>query len=151
MTVTVSFPTVANSIAGLSVSGVNIKDIDEIPDSANGLCPLLMPSPNNFISEIAPTRESFGGGGTALMNFSYVLNYVYLHCEVGSGINAYAPYAGLMTNLKAIIEKIMTSDNITGAVDMELGGISNVGIVTDPTDTLYWGVQFSFRVKEHAQ
>jgi len=151
MTVTCSVNTVASSIAGLTVSGVTIKDITAIPDSAKMLCPIIIPQPNGYMSGAKATFETVGSNGLAKINLEYDLNYVYLHCELGSGVNAFAPFSGLMTNLAAILVTIMSNDKINGLVDMTLGGIGDVGIINDPAGNSYWGVLFSLHVLEFSQ
>ena len=151
MTVSVSLSTVADSIAGLSISGVNIKDIDQIPDNASMLCPLFIPNPSGFVTDISPSFETFGSNGNAKMNLAYTLNYIFLHSEIGSGVSAFSAYSDLLSKLTSIIAAIMSNDTITGAVDIRLQGISSVGVVTDPAEHEYWGVQFSFRVLEYVQ
>ncbi len=151
MTITVSFSTVADSISNLSISGVTIKDINQIPDSASMLCPLLIPQPNGFVSEITPTFETFGSNGTPKINMMYTLNYVFLHSEVGSGISAFDGYSDLMAKLELIFEAILSNDVVTGAVDFKLQSVSNVGVITDPAGLDYWGVLLSFRVLEYSQ
>ncbi len=151
MTIAVSFSTVADSISNIAISGVTVKDINQIPDSASMLCPLLIPQPNGFVSEITPTFETFGSNGTPKINLSYTLNYVFLHSEVGSGVSAFDGYSDLMAKLELIFEAIFSNDAITGAVDLKLQSVSNVGVVTDPAGIDYWGVQLSFRVLEYVQ
>ena len=151
MTVSVSLATVADSIAGLSISGVTIKDIDQIPDNASMLCPLLIPNPSGFVTDISPSFESFGSNGSARMNLSYTLNYTFLHSQIGSGINAFSSYSDLISKLVSVFVAVMSNDKITGAVDIRLQGISSIGVVTDPAQNEYWGVQFSFRVLEYVQ
>lgn len=151
MTVSVGFSTVTNSIAALSISGVTIKDVDEIPEDVTTLTPILFPQPSGFITDISPSFESFGSNGAAKMDLAYTLNYVYLHAPVGSGINALAPYSGMITKLAEIFVAIMSNDAITGAVDVRLNSLPNIGVVTAPNDDDYWGVLISLRVLEHVQ
>jgi hypothetical protein len=151
MTVTSAISTVADSIATLSISGVTIKDIDQIPDSAATLCPLLIPQPNDFVSGINVEFVSYGSNGTAKINMEYTLTYVYLHAQAGSGVNTYSVYSGLITKLSAIIVAILSNDAITGAVDIALQSVSNIGIINDPTNNEFWGVIFSFKVLEYSQ
>lgn len=151
MTITSAISTVADSISNLSISGVTIKDIDSIPDAARLLCPLLIPQPNNFVSDISVTFETYGSNGGAKINTNYTLNYVFMFCEVGSGINAFSAFAGLMTKLSAILVAINSNDAITGAVDMKINTIGNIGVITDPAGVEYWGLQFSLRILEYSQ
>ncbi len=150
MTVTCNVNTVAASIAALSISGVTIKDITAIPDSARMLCPILIPQPNGYMSNSTMTFESFGSNGAAKMNLEYDLNYVFLYSEVG-GISAFAAYSGLMTKLAAVLVSIMSNDAITGLVDMRLNSIGDIGVINDPAGNEFWGVLLSFHILEFAQ
>ena len=151
MAITSAISTVADSIAGLTISGVTIKDIDQIPDSASMLCPLLIPQPANFVTDISVSFETFGSNGGAKINTNYTLNYVFLFCEVGSGLGAFAAFSGLMTKLSAILVAINSNDTITGAVDMKINSIGNIGVITDPAGNEFWGLEFSLRVLEYSQ
>lgn len=150
MTITSTISTVADSIAGLTISGVTIKDIDQIPDTARLLCPLLIPKPDNFVTDISVSFETFGSNGGAKINTNYTLNYVFLFCEIG-GTGAFAAFAGLMTKLSAILVAINSNDTITGAVDVKINSIGNIGVITDPAGIEYWGLEFSLRVLEYSQ
>lgn len=151
MTINVQFDTVASSISDLSVDGVQILNIDQIPESADLLVPLLMPQPNGFVSDISPQFQSYGSGGTAKIDLQYTLNYVYLHAPIGSGISTYDVYKGLLTNLIAVFEEIFGNDAPEGAIDLQLSSLSDIGTVTDPGGHEFWGVLFSLRVLEHVQ
>jgi hypothetical protein len=151
MTVTSSIATIADSVAALSVTGVTFKDIDQIPDTARMLCPLFIPDPSRFVTGYGMTFETFGSNGAAKMNSTYTLNYLYLHCEAGSGINAFAPYAGLISKLSAVLVAIFSNDAITGAVDIALESVGEIGIITDPAGVEYWGVQVTLKVLEYNQ
>jgi len=77
MAITSTISTVADSISNLSVSGVTIKDIDQIPESAAMLCPLLIPKPDNFVTDLSVSFEPFGTNGSAKIKTNYTLNYVF--------------------------------------------------------------------------
>jgi hypothetical protein len=150
MTITSSIATVADSIAGLTISGVTIKDIDQIPDSARMLAPLLIPTPDNFVTDLGYTFESFGFNGTPKINTNYTLNYVFLFCEVG-GMGAFSAFSGLIAKLSAILVAIMSNDTITGAVDVKINSVGNIGVIQDPAGVEFWGLEFSLRVLEYSQ
>ena len=150
MTITSTISTVADSIAALTISGVTIKDIDQIPDTARMLCPLLIPKPDNFVTDLSVSFETFGSNGGAKINTNYTLNYVFLFCEVG-GMGAFAAFSGLVSKLSAILVAINSNDAITGAVDMKINSIGNIGVITDPAGVEYWGLEFSLRVLEYTQ
>ena len=150
MTVSSAFATIANSIAGLTISGVTIKDIDEIPQSAKLLTPLLIPQPDNWITDFQCEFQSFGSNGAAAMDFTYSLNYIYLHCPIGAGVATYDIYAGLITKLSAILVAIASNDALTGLVDLK-PRIGQIGVIQDPSGNEFWGVMFSLPVLEFAQ
>lgn len=150
MTITVAFATVADSIAGLTYTGITAKDIDQIPDNAELLCPIFFPQPNDFVMDIQSTFQSFGSNGTAKIDLSYTLNYVYLHCKTG-GIGAFEANAGLIANIAVIVKAILSNDAITGAVDIVPQTIQSIGVVEDPAGNQFWGALFSFRVLEFSQ
>jgi len=150
MTITSSIATVADSIAGLTISGVTIKDIDQIPDTARMLCPLLIPKPDNFVTDLSVSFETFGSNGGAKINTNYTLNYVFLFCEVG-GMGAFSAFSGLVSKLSSILVAINSNDAITGAVDVKINSIGNIGVITDPAGIEYWGLEFSLRVLEYSQ
>ena len=151
MTITVGFTTVADSISKISVSGITMKDIDQVPDSAQMLCPIMFPQPDNFITNINVERVTVGSGGTAKMDMTYTLNYVFLQAEMGAGISAFSMYSNIVSNLAAILVKIFASDNITGAVDLTLNSIGEIGTISDPSGNQYWGVLLSFNILEFVQ
>lgn len=151
MTITSTISTVADSISGLTISGVTIKDIDQIPDTARMLCPLLIPQPDNFVTDLSVEFVTYGSNTGAKINTNYTLNYVFLFCEVGSGLGAFAAFSGLVTKLSAILVAINSNDVISGAVDVKINSIGNIGVITDPAGIEYWGLQFSLRVLEYSQ
>jgi hypothetical protein len=151
MTLAINPDVVAASIANLSISGVTIKDIDEIPDSVSLQCPLIIPQPNGFITAIESTSQSFGSLGDQASDFEYTLNYVFLFAEIGSGISAFTPYEPMIQKLVLIIEEILNNDVVTGLVDMKLESISNIGSIDDPAGNQFWGAFFSLRCLEFAK
>lgn len=151
MTISSTIATVADSIAGLTISGVTIKDIDQIPDTASMLTPLLIPQPANFVTNLSVEFKTFGSNGGAKIDTSYTLNYAFLFCEVGSGISSFAAFSGLIGKLQEILVAITSNDAITGAVDVKIGTIGNIGVITDPAGVEYWGLEFSLRVLEYTQ
>ena len=150
MTIASTISTVTDGIAGLIISGVTIKDIDQIPEAARLLTPLIIPQPNNFVTDLSVTFETFGSNGSAKINTNYTLNYVFLFCEV-SGISAFAAFSGLIEKLSAILVAIDSNDAISGAVDVKINSIGNLGVITDPAGVEFWGLEFSLRVLEYTQ
>lgn len=151
MTISVETPNVAAEIAQLDFGDINTRDLDNIPDSAALLCPILIPQPNDFITSITPTTMSLGSNGDPKLNLEYTLNYVYLHAEAGSGIGAFSMYASVIANLKKILEVILGNDAIDSAIDLKIESVGNIGVIEDPAGNEFWGLLFSLRVLEYAQ
>ena len=148
----ISLEQVVGAIADLDVSGVNVRDIDNIPTNAKTILPVLYPLPNGFITELTWTRESFGSDAVAAMNISYVLHYRYLHAVVGSGGGLLSVYAGMINNIVKILAALFADSNPSGAVDMTLVTISDIGALPDPSGELqYHGVDITIRVLEYIQ
>ena len=139
-----------DSIAGLIISGVTIKDIDQIPEAARLLTPLVIPQPNNFVTDLSAEFETFGSNGSAKINTNYTLNYVFLFCEIG-GLSSFAAFSGLIEKLSAILVAIHSNDAISGAVDVKINSIGNLGVITDPAGVEFWGLEFSLRILEYTQ
>jgi len=152
MTINCQLETVTSSIAALTITNVRVMDITNIPEGTKLAGPILYPRPQEFVTDIEFTRESQGGNGTALMNLSYSLHYVYLHAPIGAGVGGlFSVYSGLISNLVLIMEKLFASDAITGVVDLQLEEVSSIGPVSDPAGNAYHGVEISLRVLEFIQ
>ena len=150
MAVTSAFSTITSSIAALPISGVTIKDTDEIPQSANMILPVMFPRPNDFVTDFSQEFVSFGSNTGAKINFEYTLNYVFLFVEVGGAISTFDIYGGLMQKLSAILVAFASNDAIAGLVDLQTSSIQ-MGTLEGPNGQQYWGILFGLKVLEHAQ
>ena len=151
MTFGTGLTTVVTSIAGLTVSGVAMKGTDGIPPSGSMVCPIFFPQPNGFVSDLSVVRTTFGINGAGRLDVTYALNYVYLHAPVGGSLGTFELYAGMVTNLAAILNAIMSNDTISGAADIKPGGIADMGVVADPAGKEYWGTLLVINVLEYVQ
>lgn len=151
MTIAFNPKAVADAIDDLTISGVTIKTVSNIPQSGQLVTPILFPQPSNFITDIMVETQSLGLGATAAIDFSYTLHYVFLFAELGSGLSQLDPYSPLIQKLELIWETITANDVLGGAVDIKLNGVEGLGEVEDPSGNSYWGALFSLRVLEFAQ
>jgi hypothetical protein len=145
---TLAITTVSTSIAALSVSGVTICDLGNIPPSGERVCPILFPDPENPLSSFVAERVSYGGGSSALEDVDYDLNYIYLHCELGAGRTGLDYIEAAVEKVQAIYDAVLSVDTFTGGVDIM--PTSNVRLVTlsDPSGKQYLGCNLTFHVKE---
>lgn len=152
MTINIALTTITDGIANLSIGTIGIRDVDNIPDRAVDICPVLFPNPNSFITNPKPTRQTFGAGGTAAMDFSYDLNYVFLQQEASLRYDEFrAMYPAMLSNIILIWKAIFENDDISGCIDMELSTMGVIGLIEDTDKNQYWGTTFSFHVVEQIQ
>ena len=123
--------TITNSITGLTVTGLTIKDVDEIKQSLSHRdCPMLLPDPADFVSGFEVIRESFGAGTDCKYTATYTLNYILLYAQVGSGRNTVLEkYSGMVSMAFAFYDAVLSSTSLTGAVDFEPGTINRFDII----------------------
>jgi hypothetical protein len=142
--------TIADSIAALSISGVTIKDLDEIPEKVESRdCPILYPEPDGFISGFGMDVQSFGPGSVAAIDVTYNLRYTFLHSSLGTGRGLFDVYSDMVAKVVLILNAVLTNDAITGLQDFRVAEITNFGPVTDPAASMtFHGTQFVFRVME---
>lgn len=144
----ISTVTVADSISKLSVSGVTIKDLDEIPNGVLSRdCPLILPAPD-FIQVAEVERDTFGSGSGAKWTFSYALNYRLFYKPVGTERNIGVIYPELVTKSMLFVDAVIANDDLTGATDTNFGSVSGFGIVPDPDDSLFWGCDIQINITE---
>ena len=132
--------TIATAIAGLTVSGVSIKDLDEIPESVAGRdCPLLYPKPDGFMSNLRVERDAFGPASMAPKTARYTLTYTYLHAPVSGGRGLFDVYQALVSNTLLILDQIIANDTVSGAVTLEPVDVIEFGPVHDPAGEWFHG------------
>lgn len=140
--------TITNSIAALSISGVTIKDKDELREGWDAYdCPLLVPLPNGFVSGVSVQSVSMGSGSGHQMNVSYTLSYRYFHAPVGSG-DLVKTWSDMVDKVFAILDVILANDALSGLIDLNASAVSEFGVVRDGADNLFHGCDFAFRVME---
>ena len=146
---TLALITVADSIAGLTVTGASIKDVDQIPPEAGKLrTPVLFPEPMNFVTDFHMVRDSFGPGTTAKMTVTYTLHYTFCCCPIGQGQTGLDAYDDMTSKVVAIWDAVIAIGVLTGCVDLVPAGVSEFGPVPDPSGNMYLGCRLAFQVTE---
>jgi hypothetical protein len=145
---TLAITTVCSSIAALTVAGVTICDLDNIPPSGERLTPILFPNPENPISNIECVSESYGGGSSRLMDVDYDLNYVFIYCKMGAGRTGLDYFEDCMLAIQSIYDEVLEIDTFTGGVDILPTSSIQLVTMTDPAGNNYLGCAMTFHVKE---
>ena len=148
MTVSVDFSTVASAVAGLSVPGVTMRDINQISSSYLTKPALLSPRPERYITDVSIVADTFGSGSIRSMTLRYKLNYVYYHCQIGSALD-FAEYQDMINNVANIVEVLITNDNLAGATDNIPPTISDISAVSDPAGNLYLGCIITLSIVQY--
>ena len=142
--------TVTNSIAALSVTGLTIKDLDEIPYTVNQRdCPIIYPEPINFLTDFDVVMASTGTAGSGYFDVSYTLTYTFCYQAVGADRGSLTKFSNMVQLLEDWWDKILISDHLTGAVEVTPVGIMNLGVVLDPAGYSFIGATVQLRVLEH--
>lgn len=145
---TLAITTVSTAIAALTVAGVKICDLDNIPPSGMRQTPILFPDPANPISNMECIPQSYGGGSSRLMDVDYDLNYVFIFCEMGAGRTGLDYLEDCMLKVQAIYDEILEIDTFAGGVDILPTGNIQLITMTDPAGKNYLGCAMTFHVKE---
>ena len=148
MTISLNLANIADAISDISVSGVTVKDKDQIVGSWLPLPNVLFPNPEGWITDFSIFYATVMQGATAPMDISYTLNYRFLGVAVGDiGIMPVA-YNALVEKWILIVNAIIsTPAPYSGLVEMKLGAVS-IGARDDPAGNQYFGADFALLVME---
>ena len=148
MTVSLLLANVADSISQISVSGVTIKDKDQLSGSWVSLPNVLYPNPDGWITGFSINYVTVMQGTTAPMDISYTLNYRFLGVAVGDIATFPIAYSGLVDKLTLIINAVIgVYAPYSGKVEMKLGDI-NLGAKDDPAGNQYFGADIALNIME---
>lgn len=140
--------TVCASIAALSVAGVTIKDLDEIPENVDLRAPTILPKPDGFVSGLRYERQSQGGGSVAKGDCYYTLTYRLCYAPVGSGRGLFETYPAMVTAAFAFLDAVLAVDVLQGAVTIRPVGALNFGPVSDPAGNIFHGCDIAVEIME---
>jgi hypothetical protein len=149
----IQLATVAATIAELEVTGLIIKDADEIPTEVGLRKPAVMIPLPNIVTDFSMERDSFGGGSTAKMTVTYYMNYRLLYEPVGENrAKTLKVFDGLMKMIGLILDAVLVidvfNDDHTEVIDIVPMNVTNMGIVNDPADRSFYGADFQFKIEE---
>jgi hypothetical protein len=148
MTATLLLSSIADAISNISISGVTVKDRDQIAGSWVSTPNVLYPNPDGWITDFTIDYKAIIRGASAPANFRYTLNYRFLGVQVGDLATMPVSYSALVDKVVAIINAIFAVDApYSGGVDMVITGVS-LGPKTDPAGNQYYGADISLSVEE---
>jgi hypothetical protein len=146
MTTTVDLATVADSISKLSVSGVTIKDIDQVTDSMRMSPKTLCPRPEDYITGLGIVADESSSQWNTLR---YTLNYRYYHCAIAGGLGGlFSSYSGLLQKVTLILAAFAKSTSLAGAMDNGKPRVAKIGPVQDPKGNWFLGCEISIDIMQ---
>jgi hypothetical protein len=136
--------TITAAIAGLTVTGVTIRDTSALTDHIEHRDePCLVPLPNNFVNFQPVIRDTYGPAATAKKTVTFELNYRFFHSDAGEGRGLYDQFPDFMDKLFAINDALIAADALGGTVDMQLLGNPNLGVVVNGGGGEFWGADIT--------
>ncbi len=149
MTFTLQLATITSAIAGLTISGVTIKDTNLIAESWKSLPAVLYPNPNadGFITGFNIEYEKYISDLLSPITASYDLHYRYLDSQIGDMANFSAAYGQVATRLATILNALVEAANDVADIDIKVGEVS-IGNKQDPAGNQYHGADFALNIVE---
>lgn len=142
--------TVWDAITSLTVSGLTIKDLNEVTESWEIRTPTLYPNITAPLELQTPARMSFGTvAGGAKKDVRYSLSYLFAYAPVGSTRGVKDIMSGMFSMLALIYNAVVNNDALSGTVDIT-PRIAGAGtIIQDPSGNQFYGLQLAFDVLEY--
>lgn len=137
--------TVADAISKISISGITVKDKDQLAAAWTGQTNVLYPNPNEpgWISDFSVVYNVAGGLETA----AYTLNYRFLSTQIGDLSTFPAEYSSLVDKVSSILDALMAAVESIDSVTVRVSGVS-VGARIDPSENQYHGADISLSIVE---
>lgn len=148
MTVALNLANISNAIAAISISGVTVKDKDEVIGNWTPLPNVLYPKPDGWITGFKIDYATVMQGASAKMDISYTLNYRFLGVQAGNLSIFPAAYSSLVDKLILIINAFIALDApYAGSVELKIGGVE-IGPRQDPAGNNFFGADIALNVME---
>jgi hypothetical protein len=148
MTTSLYLANIADAISNISVSGVTVKDKDQIVGDWKSIPNVLYPNPDGWITDFSIRFDTVLQGSSAPATVFYTLNYRFLGVQIGDISVFPVSYSGLVEKIILIINAIIaTPSPYSGLVEMKIGNVS-LGARTDPAGNNYFGADLAFIISE---
>jgi hypothetical protein len=148
MTVSLYLASIADAISNISISGVTVKDKDQLSGNWTPLPNVLFPSPDNWITGFAIQYDALMQGASAPMTIKYTLNYRFLGVQVGDIAAFPVSYSALVDKVVAIINALIAVPApYSGKVEMIVGNIG-IGARNDPAGNNFFGADIALNISE---
>jgi hypothetical protein len=148
MTASIDYTTLPHSIAALTITGVTICDIHNIPTNMERKLPILFPDPDGWLGNVGVTVDSYGTSGSEKLTMGWTLSYIFMLAKSGTGRVETDNYNAMIVKVGAIATVIVNTDSLSGADDIRLESIEAPGYVQAPNGDFYHGCRFALRASK---
>lgn len=139
---------IANAISNISISGVTVKDKDEVVASWLEQPNVLYPLPEAWINDFGVRFDAITRGAAAPSTVNYRLTYRFLGTQVGDLSTFPQGYSNVVDKLVLIVNAFMTLDSpYSGGMDLKIDSVS-IGPRIDPAGNNYFGADISLLIEE---
>lgn len=137
---------VARAIAAMTIDGVTVAELEEMPLSATSRdLPLLAPAVDRaFLSDWVSRRISAQGN----VAMAYTLNYTFYYAPFGQGRGLADIYPSLIAAVQTVVDAFNAVTRVNGCKRLELAGLPQVGLVRDASENQFHGALLALRVTE---
>ena len=148
MTISSLLANIADSISSISISGVTVKDMDQVVANWQSTPNVLYPNPDGYMTGFGLDYKSFTRGASSQVDIKYTLNYRFLGTQVGNLGNMPVAYAAMISKVVLIINAMITTTApYDGKVDLVLGSVT-FGMREDPAGNQYHGADIALNITE---
>jgi hypothetical protein len=148
MTFSCNLSNIADAISSITISGVTVKDKDQLSGSWLSLPNVLYPNPDNWVTGFSIKYDALMQGVSAPATITYTLNYRFLGVQVGDIATFPVSYSALVDKVIAIVNAIeAVYAPYSGRIEMILGNIS-IGAKIDPAGNSYFGADIALNISE---
>jgi hypothetical protein len=148
MTAALFLSGIADAIAGISITGVTVKDRDQISASWIGTPNVLYPNPDGWLTDFTIQFDSLLQGADAPMTIGYTLHYRFLGVQVGDLAAMPVAYSALVDKVIAICNALIAVPGpYSGRVQMVVSD-PQLGPREDPAGNQYYGADIALQIQE---
>lgn len=148
MTVSLYLANIANSISQIAITGVTVKDKDEMAGAYTGTPNVLYPRPEDWISNFRIQFDTVMQGATAPMTIFYTLNYRFLGTAIGDISTFPIGYSDLVDKLVLILNALIAVPApYSGKVELIVSGVT-IRPLPDPAGNMYFGADIALDISE---
>lgn len=156
---TLSTRSIATAIAGLSVTGVSIKDITDIPKSINkGNCPIFFPHPDEWYqgTKSEPGQGGLYAGHAGVYDAVRTMRYIYLHSPAVTANIISDTYPDMSDKVDLLYSALAGLNGEAGTLTVQSINVSEFGEIAAPAAgtsqirNRFYGCFFTIQILEQS-